>query len=49
MVPAGGHWASVVQNNDTFYPPPITFTNGMDGTIQVFISGAQDPLGGTVG
>jgi hypothetical protein len=48
VVPAGGHWASVVQNNDTFYPPPITFTNGMDGTIQVFVSGAQDPLGGTV-
>jgi hypothetical protein len=49
VVPAGGQWASVVQSNDAFYPPPITFTNGMDGTIQVFLSGAQDPLGVTTG
>ncbi|MGA2660493.1 MAG: CARDB domain-containing protein, partial [Verrucomicrobiota bacterium] len=48
-VPAGGHWASLAQNLDTFYPPPIPFTNGMDGAIRVFISGAQDPLGVTMG
>jgi hypothetical protein len=48
-VPAGGRWGSVIQNNDTFYLPPVTFTQGMDGTIQVFISGAQDPLGVSIG
>jgi hypothetical protein len=48
VVPPGGSWASAVVNNDTFYPPAITFVHGMDGTIQVFVSGAQDPLGGTV-
>ncbi len=48
-VPAGGHWASVVVSNDTFYLPPVTFIHGMDGTVQVFIAAAQDPLGGTMG
>jgi hypothetical protein len=49
VVPAGGHWASAVLTNDTFYPPPITLTSGMDGSIQVWLTGAQDPLGVTTG
>ncbi len=48
-VPAGGRWGSVVLKNDTFYPPPITFTQGMDGLVQVLLSGAQDPLGVAAG
>jgi hypothetical protein len=49
VVPAGGSWASGAVDNDTFYPPPIALAAGMDGRIQVFLSGAQDPLGVTTG
>src|SRR5262249_19642470 len=35
VVPAGGYWGSIVRSNDTFNAPAITFSNGMDGTLQV--------------
>ncbi|PWU11941.1 MAG: hypothetical protein C5B50_22285 [Verrucomicrobia bacterium] len=49
VVSPGGHWSSVALNNDTFAPPPVTLTQGMDGTIAVFISGARDSLGASIG
>jgi hypothetical protein len=44
-VPAGGYWASGAELNDTFYLPPVTFSQGMSGGVSVLISGAQDTLG----
>jgi hypothetical protein len=44
---ANGRWSATVYSNDTYSTPPITFGPGMDGTLQVFVSKAQD-LGGNV-
>lgn len=46
VVPPGGVWSTGAVANDTFATLPITFTTGMDGTNQVWISQAQD-LGGS--
>ena len=43
--PKFGSWTRSFQANDTYNTGPITFTNGMDGQVQVFISGAQDTFG----
>jgi hypothetical protein len=40
-----GHWSTTTLSNDTYQSPPITISTGMDGTAQVYISGAQDTLG----
>lgn len=46
VVPASrGLWSSLVLTNDTYSTPRITFSPGMDGTNQVFVSGAADPQG----
>jgi len=44
-VPPAGYWASTVELNDTYVTPGITLLTGMDGTNQVYISGAQDTNG----
>jgi hypothetical protein len=38
----GGSWTGTVLANDTYHTPPITIAPGMDGTIQLYVSGAQD-------
>lgn len=45
---AEGSWGSVAQLNDTFYTAPITLNSGMSGIIHVFISAAQDTVGGVL-
>jgi hypothetical protein len=40
-----GQWLTTTVSNDTYQSPPVTFSSGMDGTVQVFVSGAQDLLG----
>jgi hypothetical protein len=45
VVPAGGHWSSIAQLNDTYTTPGITLVPANDGTNLVFISGAQDVNG----
>jgi hypothetical protein len=45
-VPAGGKWSSTVVSNDTFAPPPVTLSTGMDGATLVYVSGARDLGGG---
>jgi hypothetical protein len=42
---ANGIWSTTVSTNDTYTTRPITFGPGMDGTVQVLASGAEDPLG----
>ena len=44
-VAANGYWTGTVFANDTYHTPPITFAPGMDGTIQLYVSGAQDTNG----
>ena len=39
---AGGSWTGTALANDTYHTPPITIAPGMDGTIQLYVSGAQD-------
>ncbi len=41
-VPAGGTWVSSRIPNDTYATPEIALAQGMDGTLQVDISGAKD-------
>ena len=41
-VPAGGTWLTTVYSNDTYVTPDIILSSGMDGQIQVNISGAKD-------
>src|ERR1039458_5478981 len=41
-VSTNGYWTTNALNNDTYHAPPITFAPGMDGTVQLFVSGAQD-------
>jgi hypothetical protein len=44
-VSPNGAWTSVAIANDTYATPPITLVQGMDGTNQVWVSGATDLLG----
>ena len=48
-VAANGHWTATAQANDTYVTPPITFIIGMDGTNQLWVSGAQAANGGLLG
>jgi len=41
-VPTQGYWTTYAVANDTYVTPGITLVPGMDGTNQVFISGATD-------
>jgi parallel beta-helix repeat protein len=41
----GGTWLGTVENNDTFVTNDIAFSEGMDGSISVTISNAQDLYG----
>ncbi|HWD20921.1 MAG TPA: LamG-like jellyroll fold domain-containing protein, partial [Verrucomicrobiae bacterium] len=45
VVPLGGLWSTTSALNDTFTTGPILLTNGMDGTVAVFVSGAADLAG----
>jgi hypothetical protein len=47
-VPSGGIWSSRLLVNDTFQTPPISFTQGMDGTNLVWVSAARDLFGAEV-
>ena len=42
VVLANSNWTTTVFTNDTYHAPPITIGAGMDGTVQMFVSGAQD-------
>jgi hypothetical protein len=42
VVPANSNWTTTVFTNDTYHAPPISIGAGMDGTVQMFVSGAQD-------
>ncbi len=48
VVAANGAWSATVLNHDTYSTPPITIAPGMDGTMQLYVSGAQDTNGGTL-
>ncbi|HZV34029.1 MAG TPA: CARDB domain-containing protein, partial [Verrucomicrobiae bacterium] len=45
VAPTNGVWGTTSVANDTFMAASMAFVEGMDGTNQVFISGAQDTLG----
>jgi hypothetical protein len=45
-VPTGGTWSTVSHPNDTYRTPAITFSAGMDGTHEVWVSLAQAALDG---
>ena len=47
-VSPNGSWSMTVIANDTYSTPPITLLPGMDGTDQVWVSGAVDLLGDSV-
>jgi hypothetical protein len=42
VVASGGYWTTTVVSNDAYHVPPVTFSPGMDGTMQLFVSGARD-------
>jgi hypothetical protein len=42
VVPINGYWTSGAFPNDTYHVPAMTIGAGMDGTVQMFVSGAQD-------
>ena len=44
-VGANGVWTSTVIADDTYSTPPITIAPGMDGTMQLLVSGAKDTNG----
>ena len=44
-VQAAGSWGSTANPNDTYTPPAITFSSGMDGTNSVLVSHAKDMNG----
>jgi len=44
-VGANGLWSTTVISNDTYQTPGITFGNGMDGNVKVFVSRVQDIYG----
>jgi len=41
-VPTNGYWTTTVFSDDTYHTPPTTIAPGMDGTNQLYASGAQD-------
>ncbi len=41
-VASNGYWTTTTVSNDTYHVPPVTFAPGMDGTMQVIVSGAKD-------
>ena len=41
-VATNGYWTTTSANHDTYHAPPVTLSAGMDGTMQLFVSGAQD-------
>ncbi|HEV2391800.1 MAG TPA: Ig-like domain-containing protein [Verrucomicrobiae bacterium] len=41
-ISSNGNWASTFLQNDTYVTPPITISPGMDGTMQLLVSGASD-------
>jgi len=45
IVDSGGIWSTVAVSNDTFTPPPIILSAGMDGTNSVIVSVARDLSG----
>ncbi|MGA2176288.1 MAG: immunoglobulin domain-containing protein [Verrucomicrobiota bacterium] len=45
VVAANGSWSTVSSSNDTYSTPPITIASNMDGTVQVWVSGATDYRG----
>ena len=45
IVDSGGTWSTVAVSNDTFTPPPIILSTGMDGTNSVIVSLARDLSG----
>ena len=45
VVPTGGTWLSSLYPNDTYVTPDITLSAGMDGELQVNLSGARDNFG----
>jgi fibronectin type 3 domain-containing protein len=47
-VGTNGYWTAGARSNDTYVTAPITLVAGMDGTNQVFVSGAQDLIGATL-
>ena len=42
---ANGLWTTTSISNDTYQTPGITFGNGMDGNVRVFVSRVQDIYG----
>jgi len=44
-VPTGGTWLTTAYSNDTYVTPDVVLSQGMDGQIQVNISGAKDSQG----
>jgi choice-of-anchor C domain-containing protein len=44
-VGTNGYWTTTSASNDTYHTPPVTFSPGMDGTMQLIVSGAQDLYG----
>ncbi|MGA2541554.1 MAG: Ig-like domain-containing protein, partial [Verrucomicrobiota bacterium] len=44
-VGANGLWSTTAISNDTYQTPGITFGNGMDGNVKVFVSRVQDIYG----
>jgi fibronectin type 3 domain-containing protein len=45
VVPDGGTWLTTFYTNDTYVTPDIVLSAGMDGDIQVNVSGAEDVAG----
>jgi choice-of-anchor C domain-containing protein len=41
-VASNGYWTTSLASNDTYHTPKVTFSPGMDGTMQLIVSGAQD-------
>ncbi|HEX3624285.1 MAG TPA: polymorphic toxin-type HINT domain-containing protein [Verrucomicrobiae bacterium] len=41
-VGTNGYWTTNAQANDTYHAPPVSFIIGMDGTNQLYVSGALD-------
>ncbi len=48
VIAGNGMWGNYWQANDSYTTPVIVFTNGMDGTNLVYVSGASDTNGGTL-
>jgi len=48
VVPPGGTWLTSYYPNDTYVTPDIELSAGMDGQIQVDVSGGMDAAGNTM-